>query len=250
MYEASLSCSPTQQENILPQHHMGIVYSGATHFYISLSAPHGHPDTKATPITLGMANGQMVKSRATATLPIPQLAADFQTTGYIMSSFTNTLIGVGTICDTEFKVLFTKKDVVVISPEGKTILTGWKDNIMYEASLSCSPTQQENILPQHHMGIVYSGATHLYISLSAPHGHPDTKATPITVGTVNGKMVKSAAKATLPIPQLAAEFPTTGYIMPSFNNTLIGAGPICDADCKVLLTKKDVVVILTEGKTF
>ena len=61
---------------------------------------------------------------------------------------------------------------------------------MYEASLSCSPTQQGNILPQHHTGIVDSGATHLYISPSAPHGHPETKATPITVGTEKGQMAK------------------------------------------------------------
>ena len=44
-----------------------------------------------------------------------------------MPSFTNTLIGVGTICDADCEVLFTKKDVVVISPEGKTILTGWRE---------------------------------------------------------------------------------------------------------------------------
>ena len=82
-----------------------------------------------------------------------------------------------------------------------------KDTIMYEASLSCSPTQQENILTQHHTGIVDSGATHLYIAPSAPHGQPDTKATPITVGMVNGQMAKSAATATLPTPQLAADRP-------------------------------------------
>ena len=79
-----------------------------------------------------------------------------------------------------------------------------KDTIMYEASLSCSPTQQENIILQHHTGIVDSGATHLYIAPSAPHCQPDTKATPITVGKANGKMVKSSATDTLPIPQLAA----------------------------------------------
>ena len=62
-------------------------------------------------------------------------------------------------------------------------------------------------------------------------------------------MVKSAETATPPIPQLAADFPTTGYIIPSFTNTLIGIGPICDAYCKVLFTKKDVVVISLEGKT-
>ena len=124
-----------------------------------------------------------------------------------------------------------------------------KDIILYEASLNCSPTQHGNNFPQHHTGIVDSGATHIYIAPSAPHGHPNTKATPIAVGTASGQMVKSTATATLPIPQSAAEFPTTGYIMPSFTNTLIGVGPIYDADCKVLLTKKDVVVISPEGKT-
>ena len=120
---------------------------------------------------------------------------------------------------------------------------------MYEASLSCSSTQQGNILPQQHTGIVDSGATHLYSAPPAPHGQPNTKATQITVGTANGKMVQSTATATLFIPQLAVDFPTTGYIMPFFTNTLIGVGPICNADCKVLFTKKYVVIISPEGKT-
>ena len=70
MYEASLSCSITQQENITPQHHTVILDSGATHLYIVPSAPHGQPDTQATPFTVDTANEQMVKSEATDTLPI------------------------------------------------------------------------------------------------------------------------------------------------------------------------------------
>ena len=50
------------------------------------------------------------------------------------------------------------------------------------------------------MGIVDSGAAHLYIAPTAPHGPPDTSAATIKVGTANGKVEKSAAKATLPIP--------------------------------------------------
>ena len=146
MYEASLSCSPTQQENILPQHHTGIVYSGATHLYIDPSVPHGQPDTEATPITVGTVNGKMVKSVAIATLPIPQLAADFRIMGYIMPSFTNTLIGVGLICDAYCKVLFVKKDVVVISPEGKNILTGWREkNLPKLWRFSLNSTEQGKI---------------------------------------------------------------------------------------------------------
>ena len=90
---------------------------------------------------------------------------------------------------------------------------------MYEASLICSttltytPTQnekQEHILPQQHTRIVDSGAMHLCIAPTAPHGPPDTRAATIILGTANGKVEISAAKATLPIPQLSSDFPTTG----------------------------------------
>ena len=99
--------------------------------------------------------------------------------------------------------------------------------------------QQEHILPQQHIVIVVSGATHLYIAPAAPHGPPDKNAATIKVDTVNGHVEKSSAKATLPMPELTADFPTTGYIMPSFTNTLIGVGPICDAKCTFVFNKKD-----------
>ena len=84
-----------------------------------------------------------------------------------------------------------------------------------------------------------SGATHLYIAPIAPHGPPDNSAAKIKVDTANGQVETSAAKATLPIPQLAADFPTTGYIMPYFTDTLIGVGSICDANCTVVFNKKE-----------
>ena len=93
-----------------------------------------------------------------------------------------------------------------------------------------------------------SVSTHIYIAPNAPHGPLDTSADTIKVGTANGKVSTCAAKSTLPIPQLAADFPTMGYIMPYFINTLIGVGPICDAKCTVVCNKKDVTVLLTEGK--
>ena len=75
-----------------------------------------------------------------------------------------------------------------------------------------------------------SGATHLYIAPNTTYGQLNTNAKKIRVGAANGQVAISTAKATLPIPQLAADFPTTGYIMPTFTNTLIGIGPICDAN--------------------
>ena len=73
---------------------------------------------------------------------------------------------------------------------------------MYEAILRCSPTltymptqyeNQEHILPQQHTRIVDSGATHLYIAPTAPHGTLDTSAAAIKLGTANGQVETSAA---------------------------------------------------------
>ena len=35
--------------------------------------------------------------------------------------------------------------------------------------------------------------------------------------------------------------------MPSFHHTLIGLGPICDADCKVVFTKNNVIIYYQGG---
>ena len=123
---------------------------------------------------------------------------------------------------------------------------------MYESSLSCSPNQtymptlyeeNESSLPQQHTLIVDSGATDLYIAPNSPHGPLDTSADTIKVGTANGQVATSAAKSTMSTPQLAADLPTTGYIMPDFTNTLIGVGPICDANFTVVFKKNYVTVL-------
>ena len=136
-----------------------------------------------------------------------------------------------------------------------------KENSLYEASLSYSTTlsykttiqtimeaASPRLLPQKDTGIVDSGATHFFIAPSAPHGPLNTIASPISVCTATGRIERSSETATLPIPQLAAEFTTTGYIMPSFTNKLVGVGPICDADCTLLFTKKYVTVLSPGGK--
>ena len=119
-----------------------------------------------------------------------------------------------------------------------------KDNLMYEASLSCSPStktyvsnREENSLPPDQTGIVDSGATHMYISPNAPYVQMNTTAKKIRVGTANGQVASSTATVTLPIPQLDADFPTKGYIMNTFTNTLIIVGPICDANYTVVFRK-------------
>ena len=116
-----------------------------------------------------------------------------------------------------------------------------KEKLQYEASLSCSPTNNlyvsnktDKHLPPEKKGIVDSGATHIYIAPNATYVKMDTTGKNIRVGTANGQVENSTSKATLPLPQVKADFPTKGYIMPTFTNTLIGVGPICDADCTVV----------------
>ena len=64
----------------------------------------------------------------------------------------------------------------------------------------------------------------------------------IRVGTASGQAASSIATATLPIPQLNADFPTKLYIMPTFKNKLIGVGPICDANFTLVFRKEDVIL--------
>ena len=134
-YEASLSCSPTnnayvsnKKDKHLQPEKAGIVYSGAAHIYIAPNAPYEKMDTTGKQIKAGTENGQVANSAAMATLPIPQVNADFPTKGYIMPTFTNTLIGVGSTCDANFTVVFKKEYVTVLSPKGEPILQARRED--------------------------------------------------------------------------------------------------------------------------
>ena len=69
-----------------------------------------------------------------------------------MPAFTNTLIGVGPICDADLTVAFKKEDVTVLSPKGEPILQGWREEKLprlWRVALSSNkknrknPTQQQ-----------------------------------------------------------------------------------------------------------
>ena len=129
-----------------------------------------------------------------------------------------------------------------------------KDNLKYEASLSCSPTKKlyvsnktDKHLPSDQTCIVDSGATHMYIAPNAPYEKMDTTGKQIRVGIENLQVASFTATATLSIPQLNADFPTKSYIMPTFTHTLIGVGPICDANCTVVFKKEHVTVLSPQG---
>ena len=126
---------------------MGIVDSGATHMYIAPNSPYEKIDTTEKKIRVGTANGQVASSIATATLSIPQVNADFPTKGYIMPTLTNTLVGVGHICDVNYTIVFKKEDVTVLSPQRKPILKGWrKDELPRLWRFALSPDEKIEIL--------------------------------------------------------------------------------------------------------
>ena len=54
----------------------------------------------------------------------------------------------------------------------------------------------------------------------------------------------SASTCDLAITQLPSEFPTTGHVIPGFQENLVGVGPICYANCTVTFTKHTVHIYI------
>ena len=75
----------------------------------------------------------------------------------------------------------------------------------------------------------------------------DRVATKVTVGMATGQTQVSIGTGELNLPKLPANLPVTGHIMPGFRHTLIGVGPLCDAECTVIFTSTAVVVRNPQG---
>ena len=90
---------PPIPPGLLTHDQTDISETGTTHIYIAPSALFVDANPSAPKITVVTANGQLVRSSATASIPITQVGLDFPTKGYIMSSFANNLIGIGPLCD-------------------------------------------------------------------------------------------------------------------------------------------------------
>ena len=91
-------------------------------------------------------------------------------------------------------------------------------------------------------GIFDSGATYIYFSADDPIVNVDLSDPKVKVGTATGQSQQSTGTWDLNLPQIPSGFPITGHIMPGFCHTLIGVGPLCDADCTVTLTRAAVKV--------
>ena len=88
--------SPPQLSQV-PLSQTAIVDSGATHIYIAPQAPTTNTNPMASTITVGVANGHVEQSAATADLTLPIRGNNFPTKGYTMPSFKHTLVCLGPI---------------------------------------------------------------------------------------------------------------------------------------------------------
>ena len=57
----------------------------------------------------------------------------------------------------------------------------------------------------------------------------------------------SASTCDLVIPQLPSDFPTTGHVMPSLQENIVGVRPMCDAKCKATFPKHAVNIYSPTG---
>ena len=91
-------------------------------------------------------------------------------------------------------------------------------------------------------GVADTGASAIYFLADAPVTHVDTTEPVVVVGTSTGQRQQSVATAQHQIPDLPDAFLRTGHVMPGFQQTIIGIGPICDARFSVTFLEDAVVV--------
>ena len=107
---------------------MEIVDSGSSGYFFTKDVPKTNLDPTAPHIQVGTASGQPMTSVGTCDIVIPQIPSDLPNTGYVMPVFQENLIGVGTMCDANFTVTFSKHAVNIYGPTGTSIITAWREN--------------------------------------------------------------------------------------------------------------------------
>ncbi len=106
-----MSCSPPiSNPSHLPINHTGVANTGASGIYFSEHAPVNYRDTSAPSIYVGIANGTIACSSPSAQLKLKNLLPS-ACQGHVMPSFTRTLVGIATLCNTNLTVIFTKHNI-------------------------------------------------------------------------------------------------------------------------------------------
>ena len=116
-------CSPSAQLHY-NSNFTAIADTGASHHYCHANAPVPQRDYHAPTTVVGLADGDVCKSIATATLDLPDLPPG-TTSCHIMPSFVNNLLSMGVFCNADCSVTFTKHTATVTNKAGLVILTGF-----------------------------------------------------------------------------------------------------------------------------
>ena len=111
----------------LPISHTGIADSGSSGFFFTDDAPAANQNQHAPTIGVRVANGLAERSIASTTLASEPSLPPAAMQGHVMPSFTNTLIGLGPFIDMGCTVVFSAKGVLVIHPDGHSLLGGWRE---------------------------------------------------------------------------------------------------------------------------
>ena len=68
--------------------------------------------------------GQTQQSAGTVNLALPHIPSEFPIKGHLIPGFRHTLIGMGTLCDADCSVTFTREAVILLDKQGTAIFAG------------------------------------------------------------------------------------------------------------------------------
>ncbi len=142
---AAISCSPPSNN------YTAIVNTGASDHYFTSSAQLLHIDPSAPRTNICTATGEQRSSSTFAQLAIPGIPTVAAWTGNIIPGFTNNLISLGKLCDTDCTAVLDKHSLRVHNKHRQCVLTGqretegprlWRVNIAPpESNPSTNPTR-------------------------------------------------------------------------------------------------------------
>ena len=97
----------------------------ASGFYFAPGAPVANLNQKASSVGVQVANGLPEWSVTSATLALVPSLPPAAMQGHVMPSFPRNLIGLGSVAELSYSIVFTKTAVNVIDLNGHSVLEGW-----------------------------------------------------------------------------------------------------------------------------
>ena len=126
LVHCNLQCINYRSPTPIPTSDTAIFETVASVLYLSADVPYSEKSPSAPPIILVTATCHIQKYTATCRTLTTHLPDPLHNC-HIFPNFNNSLVGIGTFCDADCKVLFTKDMVAVFDPAVDTIIIGWQE---------------------------------------------------------------------------------------------------------------------------